>query len=139
MTTLVVDASVAAKWFFEEDHSDAAIRLISPRRRLLAPDLIWAEVGNVIWKRARRNEITEDDARGIIADLLRMPLEITSTATHLPLAIELAMSTGRTVYDSLYLALAIERRCRLITADDRLLKSLAATPLARHIRSLGRR
>jgi len=41
-------------------------------------------------------------------------------------ALELALSHGRTVYDSLYVALAMESRSELITADERLANALAA-------------
>ncbi|MEK6604283.1 MAG: type II toxin-antitoxin system VapC family toxin, partial [Nitrospirota bacterium] len=57
MTRLVVDASVAVKWLVPEIHADAARRILSPNNELLAPDLIWAEVGNVIWKKWRCGEV----------------------------------------------------------------------------------
>jgi predicted nucleic acid-binding protein len=41
---IVVDASVAAKWFLPEADSEAAGRLLTGRRKLLAPDLIRIEV-----------------------------------------------------------------------------------------------
>jgi predicted nucleic acid-binding protein len=43
MIKLVVDASVAAKWYVPEIHSDAAVRLLDPEIVLLAPDLIIPE------------------------------------------------------------------------------------------------
>ena len=51
MKPVVVDASVLTKLFFEECHSDAAERCVKRAGDLLAPDLIWAEAANVIWKR----------------------------------------------------------------------------------------
>jgi hypothetical protein len=41
-----------------------------------------------------------------------------------------ANAPGRTVYDSVYLALAIRLETRMITADDRLVTAMAAFPLA---------
>ena len=137
MSRLVIDASVAAKWFFPEEHSAAAMRLLSPRNTLLAPDLIWAEVANIAWKRHRRKEITLDEARAIVADLVRMPLEIVRSSDLLPAAFDLAAATGRTVYDSLYLALAIARRAKFVTADERLVNALAGTGLEKRVRLVG--
>jgi predicted nucleic acid-binding protein len=134
MTTLAVDASVVAKWFFPEEHSSAARRLLSARRTLLAPDLIWSEVGNVVWKRVRRGELTPGEAAELIADLIRMPLRIAPTQGLAAPALELAIASDRTVYDCTYLALAIHRRCRLATADERFVRALARTPLAKHVR-----
>lgn len=134
MTAVVVDASVVAKWFFPEEHAVAARRLLSPRRTLLAPELIWSEVGNIAWKRVRRCELNADEAEQLVADLIRMPLVAVPTQNLLEPAFELAMATDRTVYDCLYLALAIERHCRLVTADQRFVNALAGTPFGKHVR-----
>ena len=134
MTMLVVDASVVAKWFFPEEHSLESRRLLSPRRTLLAPDLIWSEVGNIAWKRVRRREMKAEEAAQLVADLIQMPLHVAPTQGVLALALELAIATDRTVYDCVYLAMAIDRKCRLITADERFVNALAPTPFAKHVR-----
>ena len=73
---LVVDASVAVKWFLPEIHSQAANRLLNSEFELLSPDLIWSELGNVLWKRWRRRELTEEAASEILSDFKRYPLRI---------------------------------------------------------------
>ena len=134
MTTLVVDASVVAKWFFPEEYSTESQRLLSPRRTLLAPELIWSEIGSIAWKRVRRGEMTADEAAQFIADLIRLPLDTTPTQPLLAPAFELAIATDRTVYDCMYLALAIDRKCRFVTADERFVNALSLTPFAKHVR-----
>jgi predicted nucleic acid-binding protein len=136
MTMLVVDASVVAKWFFPEQFSAESRHLLSPRRTLLAPDLIWSEVGSIAWKRVRRGEINGDEAAQLIAELSRMPLSTTPTQRLLAPALELAIATDRTVYDCTYLALAIDRKCRFVTADERLVNALSSTPFAKHVRHI---
>jgi len=138
MTRLVVDASVVAKWFFPEEHSGDSRRLLAPRYTLLAPDLIWSELGNIAWKRVRRGELNPDEAAQLIADANRLPLEIASSQNLVAAALELAMPSERTVYDCLYLAAAIDRNCRLVTADERFVNSLKATPFAKHIRHVAK-
>jgi predicted nucleic acid-binding protein len=134
MTSFVVDASVAAKWFFPEDHSAAAMKLLSPRNTLLAPDIIWSEVANVAWKRVGRGELQIDEAGAIVDGLLRMPLTVVSSQSLVAPALQLAVATSRTVYDCLYLALAIDRKCKLMTADERFANALSAMALGKHIR-----
>ena len=142
MTRFVVDASVAAKWFFAEEHSSEARRLLSKSHELLAPDLIWSELGNIAWKKVRRSEITPDEAMGVLGDALQTPLVVTDARFLICSALDLALASGRTTYDCMYLALAIGAKCRMATADDRLFNALASTPLAKHLRhvsSLARR
>jgi predicted nucleic acid-binding protein len=51
---------------------------------------------------------------------------------------EIAAAYGRTVYDALYVALAVARDCVLVTADERLVAALARSPFARHVSALSR-
>ena len=119
MTYLVVDASVAVKWFLREVHAEAAMRILDPNHELIAPDLIWAEFGNVLWKRRRRGEITLATARAILLDFKRYPIATMPVAPLIEAALEIADGLRQSVYDSLYLALAERRECRLVTADRR--------------------
>ena len=139
MTPLVVDASVAAKWFLPEPDAAAALRLLDGRRRLVAPDLIHAEVGNAIWKLHIRDLLSADEASEMIEHFLAMPLETYDTPVLLVGALDIAMATRRTVYDSLYLALAVELGATVITADHRWRNALKGSPFARFIRPLTRR
>lgn len=133
----VVDASVAAKWFFPEADSDRALRLLSARCTLWAPDLVISVFGNLVWKRFRRGEVSEDEARAIIGDFLRFPLQIASGSSLATTALDLAMQTGRTVYDCLYLALAIRENGRLVTGNERFVNALSDGPFSRYVRGIG--
>jgi len=128
--TIVVDASVAVKWFFSEIHSEAACRLLKVQQELLAPDLIWAEVANAIWKKLRNSQITSEEARGVLQEFKRLPLETYASKALLESAWDLAEPMGITIYDSLYLALALSRDCALITADRTFYSTLQGKPLA---------
>ena len=139
MKPVVVDASVAAKWFFPEKHSEAALRLLDGKHWLLGPDLIRSEFGNITWKLHRRGLITADEATEIVQQFLTLPLEIHGSESLMAPAVELAMTTGRTVYDSLYVALAIDQEAIFVTADERLVNALGDSPLASHVRLLGQR
>jgi predicted nucleic acid-binding protein len=58
VSTFVVDASVVIKWFVPEVHSDAARRLLERSHQYVAPDLLYAETANAIWKKVRRGELS---------------------------------------------------------------------------------
>jgi len=134
MKKVVVDASVAVKWFVPEIHSAAAARMLDPEIALYAPDLIGPEFGNILWKKVRREEITREEAVEIVNAFAKLPFEIRPSSILLPAAFELAIELDRTVYDSLYLALAVAEECALITADAKFHATIATSPLAGHVR-----
>jgi predicted nucleic acid-binding protein len=137
MTAWVIDTSVLVKLFVDEEGSGEAAASIKPTDELFAPDLIWAEVGNVLWKYARRGDLTADDVEAIVADMLQMPIKTTESSELVGPALEIALETGRTVYDAMYLALAVERNACLLTADETLVNGLANTRFAQHLRHTG--
>lgn len=125
MTRLAVDASVAIKWFVPEIHSEAALRILQKKRELLVPDLVWGEVGNILWKKRWREEITDQDARFVLQQLDRLNLDVYSSQKLAETAWDLAGRLKRTFYDSLYLALAQSQACPLVTADRRLFNAVS--------------
>ena len=139
MKTVVLDASVVVKLFFEEEHSKAAEQCVTRAEELLAPDLVWVETANVIWKRQRRGDLTADAASDIARSILALPVVIHPAADLVPDALELAMRLDRTVYDCLYLALAVKTKSVLVTGDKRLAGALADGPLAKHVVWIGER
>ena len=136
MKPIIVDASVAVKWFIPESDSDQAIKYLNGRHRLAAPDLIHIEVANTFWKLSQRGVLSDDEALGLIRDFLLLPLEIYDSHIILASAMEIATNTQRTVYDSLYLALALELNGTVVTADTRMVNALKRSPFSHYLRLL---
>jgi predicted nucleic acid-binding protein len=130
VTRVVVDASVAVKWFLPEEFSMTARMLLAADYQLLAPDLLWAELGNVLWKRQRRGELGQRTAMRLFRDFSRLPIEFHAAERWTEEALALAMRQAVTVYDGLYLALAAGNECRVVTADRRLYELCEAGALA---------
>lgn len=142
MKRLVIDAGVAIKWYIPETLSDRAAGYLEELRQdrmvLLSPDLIISEMGNTLWKKLRRGELTIEEVRLIAAALTgAFPVELTESRELLPAALEIAAACGLTVYDSLYLALAATGEAPLVTADRRLAEIAKATVFAGLIELLG--
>ena len=130
MKAIVVDASVAIKWFIPEVHAISATRLLHTNLQFIAPDLIFAEVGNILWKKYRSKELTLDTASAILDDFKRLPFNSHENESLLDAAWQIATTYQCTVYDSLYVALAQTEGCLLVTADRALYKALSTTSLA---------
>lgn len=133
MSRYVVDASVATKWFVPEIHTPAALRLLHEPHELLAPDLLFPEIGNTLWKKIRLGELDRDEARQVLRALRVLPLTIQPSAALLEPALEIAIGLSRSLYDSLYVALALQQQCRMVTADRRLHQHLRGGPFAFHV------
>ena len=127
--TVVVDTSVAVKWFVKEAGHERALRVLDATDRH-APDLIVAEVGNVTWKKTILGEITGAQARFICTSLRRYFAVLHRSEALIGRAIEIALNLRHPIYDCLYLACAERAGTRLVTADRKLLATLAGTSLA---------
>jgi predicted nucleic acid-binding protein len=123
---LVLDASVAVKWFLlsEEPWKIQAMGLLARYKanefELVVPDLFWAECGNVLWKATRQGRSTLTEAEESLRRIKALGIPTVPSAALLERAFAIARQYGRSFYDSLYVALAASLETTLITADQRL-------------------
>jgi predicted nucleic acid-binding protein len=133
VTAFVVDANVAAKWLLPaagegllDQANHLAARHVRHELLLLAPDLIGAEIGNVLWKAVRRQRISRVEAENSLRRFTALEIHLMSTAELLLQALQVAVKCDSTFYDSLYVALALATKTELITADERLVNALGS-------------
>ena len=123
---IVVDASIAIKWFLPEQQSAQAEVFLSENYQRIAPELLLTEVSHAFAKRHRGREMTADQARSSFQRLGSL-IEILPTASLASIALDLAITHQRSAYDALYAALALREGCQLVTADRRLYDALHAS------------
>jgi predicted nucleic acid-binding protein len=136
VTLWVVDASVIIKWYVPETDYAAARAMRTAETNLAAPDLLFAEMSNSLWKLVRRGEMAAPRAIAIIEEIAAAPFLTFSNQSLAQDALDLAIATGLTAYDASYAALAIRLDKILITADEKLVRKLAGTPTANRVRLL---
>ena len=124
---LIVDASIAVKWFIPEPQWEYAVRLQS-RSDLFAPDFMQLECSNVLTKKVRRGEIDREAADQIQQQLQWTPIQLYPWQELLGAATMVAHDTRRSLYDCLYVALAHQLDGQMVTADRKLYHSLKADP-----------
>jgi predicted nucleic acid-binding protein len=134
----VIDASIAIKWYLPEVYSTEARLLVEGKQftkysRMHVPDLFFPECGNILWKRQRRGEMSAEKVAAVIEALLALPFVVHSHSPLIQAAMAIATNTESSVYDSLYVALAIREQTQLVTADEKLYKALQRSPLAAHL------
>lgn len=122
MTPLVVDASVAVKWFLRESDderdADEALRWLrascSGEVQFLQPPHFRAEVAAVLAR------LKPDESAADIADFLDMEFSVLDNATVYQEARRLSVQLGHHLFDTMYHAVALKNPgARLITADER--------------------
>jgi len=133
LNTFVLDASVAIKWAIpsaREPLTDESLRLlkryVNSEVEFIVPDVFWAEVGNVLWKGTRQRRWRQHEAEAVVADMKARDFATVSSGVLLPEALRIAFAYDRSVYDCLYVALAVQSKTDLITADERLANAVAA-------------
>lgn len=125
----VVDASVIVKVLVQEALSDRAVALFESDAIKIVPAHAAAEVCEVMLRKWRKGEVDGADVRRLPV-LLRDRFDVVSLEELLPEALEIAAEASITFYDSLYVAAAVRRRCRLVTCDHAMLARLAPTRYA---------
>ena len=133
MNLVVLDTSVAVKWFLPEKVETLTTVALALLRRhckneiqIIAPDLFWVEFASVLWKAIRRGKFPKASADAALASLSQYEFPRFPTMNLLSKAFEIATAYERTVCDCLYVALAVQTDSQLITADEHLANALAA-------------
>ena len=127
MKKYILDASVGAKWFFQEDLDEKARsfdRLLRTKEiAILVPEIFYPEIANTCWKRVRRGILSHADAWDAFDRLMTLPLESHSVRELSEGALDNALEYSISVYDALYLTLAEIYFASFVTADEGLLKA----------------
>lgn len=137
--TYVVDASVAIKWFLEdEDYVEQSMALFTAYNsgmvRLLAPEHLILEVANAVQSAVRSQRLTTEAGDHALSYVLNLDIPRVSGRELIVAGYRIANRYDCVFYDALYLALADAVRCPLLHADRRLQASVAGRfPLAQWI------
>jgi predicted nucleic acid-binding protein len=133
VSLIVLDASVAVKWFLPEAHETLTIEAKAllnsygnSEVEFIVPDLFWVEFAGVLWKAIRRDHYPKPSAEAALLSLTQFNFPTFPSLNLLDKASQIATGFDRTVYDSLYVALAEQTKSQFITADEKLANSFAA-------------
>jgi predicted nucleic acid-binding protein len=133
LNRFVLDATVALKWAVPPVNEPLVSESLQLLRQyangeidFLVPDVFWAEVGNVLWKGSRQQRWSQATAEHIAAEMKAQKFMTVPSLALLAGALKIAFTYDRAVYDCLYVALAIESKTEMITADERLANALAS-------------
>jgi predicted nucleic acid-binding protein len=134
-TMYILDASVVAKWFLEEEYSDIALDIresfVDGKVGIAVPDLILYELANTL----KYKGFNVNDVKKALRTLFWMRLRIiTPTKSVIESAVDLAFKHDVSFYDSYYLALAKELAYTLITVDTKFYNKTKHSGMVEHIK-----
>ena len=120
MRRAVFDASALVKLVVPEPGSPGAIRAYVTYGDQLAPEWAMLECAHALWRKWMRSEYDAATMRESHAALGSLGLQLLETGSLVSGALDLALSHRHSVYDCLYLALALAEDAALVTADAQL-------------------
>ncbi|MGC2192202.1 MAG: type II toxin-antitoxin system VapC family toxin [Candidatus Dormiibacterota bacterium] len=126
----MVDASLVVDWVaprgdLASPALDELSRLVGAGDALLAPSLLWQEVGNALLTGVRRQRWSGAEADQSARRLLRLPVRRVDAPVDLERAYELSRRhDNHPIYDMVYVALALRLATEMITQDRRLAQLL---------------
>lgn len=142
---LVVDTSVAVKWYLPEELGAEAVLLLDKSGagevELISPATVQPEFFNALWQQRRRENLPVEELQASWEAFSTESVTLYAPEDLMPRAAEITLETEAIVYDALFLALAEDTNTVAITADDKLLRRLEGTNFARfalHLASVER-
>ena len=134
---LVIDTSVAIKWFVEEAGSELARFLAYSNIGRVAPDLVIAETANVLQRKVRAGELTDEQATAALKNLAYFFDRLVPSADLVNDAFSLSRLLDHSVYDCMYLALALtDEGAQLVTSDMKFMGKANASGFGHRIWNL---
>jgi predicted nucleic acid-binding protein len=133
-TAYVADSSIFASIIVKDEFHGRALDFVRRYQgRIATLDLALVEVANTLWKHVHLLRRIPESAyavlRGAVKPLVYSAARVLRADELLEDALDNAVKLGITVYDSLYVTLALREGCELATFDDKLRKQLLARGL----------
>ena len=133
MNQFVVDSSIAVKWFFTEEYTDASLKILDPEIEMHVPSIFFLEIDSIICKKIRRKEISNQESQKVRNGIREMPFYVHSFEDVLEPAYQIAIQTGASIYDCIFLAIALIGNYVMVTANRRFLECIQKSQYLRHI------
>jgi len=129
-STIILDSSVIAKWFFPEKNSDMALRIkekfAESRLSIAVPILLYYEVSNILKTATKLVRINPNAASKAYQGFLNLNFIAYSTANLMANTLEIALKYDISSYDASYIALAEYLQVPFFTADQKLINKVTS-------------
>ncbi len=124
---MILDASVAAKWFLTDEALIGEAELVRAAMldrsvRFAAPTILWPEVAHALVRAVRRERLDPETAQVMSHDFRHVRRIIGEEEVDSHESVRVALTTGVSAYDAQYLHLGVYLDEKVLTADHRMLE-----------------
>lgn len=133
-STLIVDSSVIAEWFFLEEDSEKSLQIkekfVNNEISIAVPLLLYYEVNNILRTSVKAFRIDIKDAIDVYCAFLNLNFLVYSSQLLLMKTLATALKFDISSYDASYVALSEYLKTTFLTADQKLLRKVSGTYIA---------
>ncbi len=136
---VVLDSSIIVALFFKEELSDEVEKIVEEYSEYYTVDISYSEVANAAWKKVRiygEDEELSKRALDVAVDFIEKVCRVEDSRALLNQAFELAVKHNLTVYDALFIVLAMKLNEKLLTTDRKLYSKIEGTNLGKFVECL---
>jgi len=136
---VVLDSSIIVALFFKEELSDEVEKIVEEYSEYYTVDISYSEVANAAWKKVRiygEDEELSKRALDVAVDFIEKVCRVEDSRVLLNQAFELAVKHNLTVYDALFIVLAMKLNEKLLTTDRKLYSKVEGTDLGKFVECL---
>lgn len=122
MNHYILDASIVIQRFIQQEYTWQTVILFNQLLegdQFYLPEFCLLECTNVVGKQVRFYGLPESQGKLLIEDMQSIPFQIRSVSNLLSSALNIGLTYQLAIYDSLYIALALDLNYPLITVDKR--------------------
>ncbi len=130
---IIIDASVAGKWFFDEPLKEAADYLLQPYYRFVAPDLLVSEFINIVHKNTRIKKITHSYGCESLKRFHELTIHYIPTLDLMENAYRISCELDHPAYDCVYLAITEKYGGVMVTADKQFYNKVKSSSYSNQI------
>jgi len=120
---IVLDANAAVEVSLGRSQASRVVDFLTDATHVLAPDLFYSEVGNVMWKYVRFHKLEVEKAARLLETCCDLIDDAIPSRSIYEEAFSFACSYAVSVYDALYIVSARRTDSRLVSLDQRLIKA----------------
>lgn len=127
-SAIILDSSVAAKWFFSEENSDTAAKIKDDFESgiisIAVPTVFYYEINNLLKTATKRLRINAKNAQNVYEAFLKLSFVAYTSEDLMRKTLGKAIEFDISSYDASYIALADHLQKPFFTADKKLLNKI---------------